>query len=120
MQPVGQCLTLADQPRVTSQDEEGGLESVLRVLLVTQGTPTHTQHHRPVARDEGGEGRLVATGGERIEQLLVGPLANRRQLSKVAQDRVELCRAHGRRLRFRAPAIVVPETRSSPPVFRSS
>ena len=54
-----------------SQDQEGCLEGVFRVLFVVQHPPTHPQDHRPVPRDQGSEGGLVAASGEVVQKLAV-------------------------------------------------
>jgi hypothetical protein len=90
VQPTGDRVALPDRPGAPRQDEEGGLEGVLRVLLVPQHTPAHAQHHRPVAGDNRGEGRLVAPVGEVVQQLPVGPTSNAAaggQLVDVPQER---------------------------------
>ena len=80
VQPVAHQLALADGSRLTSQDQEGGLEGVLGVLLVAEHAPAHPQHHRPVPLHEAGEGAVVPVGGEVVQQLAVGAVPCGRQL----------------------------------------
>jgi hypothetical protein len=47
------------------------------------------QHHRPVAGDQRGKRRLVAAGGEILQELVVGPgqrLLACRELADVTQE----------------------------------
>ena len=63
-----------ERTRPLRQDEERGLEGILRLVFVSQDRPAQAQHHRPVPLDERGEGvlgRLSATGREPFEQLPV-------------------------------------------------
>jgi hypothetical protein len=64
--------------RLADEDEEGGLEGILGVVVV-QEAATHAPHHRAVPPDEGGEGRVVVTVDERAEQFGVGRTAPVRQ-----------------------------------------
>ncbi len=75
IQPVAQQFRTADRPGLARQDEERGLEDVLRVVRVGQQRPADPAHHRPVPRDQRGEGCLgvigvgLPTGGEPLQQL---------------------------------------------------
>src|SRR5947209_4266087 len=60
VQPVPHQFPRHDGGRLADQDEEGGLEGVLGVVVVEQAA-THTPHHGAVPHEEGGEGRLVLT-----------------------------------------------------------
>ena len=78
---------LVDGRHRPRQDEEGGLEGVLGVLLVPQHPPAHAADHRAVAVDEQFEGRLVAPGGEALQQGRVVGAVGRRQAAEQAEDR---------------------------------
>jgi hypothetical protein len=98
MQPACQGLAAADGGGVASKHQEGGLESVLGVLLVTQHAPAHPQHHPAVARHQRGERSLVAPGREVVQELAVGSLPGRpgaAQGLEVPQERAEPCGGHG-------------------------
>jgi hypothetical protein len=70
-QPAGQRLALADGGRPAGQDQKGGLEGVLPVLLVAQHGPANVQHQRPVPAQQGGEGAVVPADGKPIQEFLV-------------------------------------------------
>ena len=65
-------MSAADRAGPPCQDEERGLEGVLRVLLVGQDAAADAEHERPVPADEGGERGLVADGGVPAEEFAVG------------------------------------------------
>jgi hypothetical protein len=69
-----------DRPSTAGEHEEGGLEGILRVMLVAQDRPANAEHRRAVPLDQGGEGHLAhlaAPGREQIQQLPVRPLSDR-------------------------------------------
>src|SRR5262249_45444769 len=73
-------------PGLPGQDKEGGLESVLRVVLIAQDRPADAQDHRAMTLDQGGEcefGCIPAPGYEACEQLPIG------------QSRDRACSEHG-------------------------
>ena len=70
VQPVADHLPRRDGRRLADEDEEGGLEGVLGVVVAQQAA-AHAPHHRAVPLDEGGEGRLVAALDEAAEQFAV-------------------------------------------------
>jgi hypothetical protein len=51
-----------------SQDKEGGLESVLRVVGIVQHRTADGEDHRPMAPQQGLKGRRVAPAGESFQQ----------------------------------------------------
>src|SRR5262249_22190230 len=71
---AGQGLALADRAGLPGQEEEGGLEGVLGILLLAQGAAADAQHHRPVPPQQRLERRLVVPGQEGVEQVTVGLL----------------------------------------------
>jgi hypothetical protein len=70
VQPVGDLLPRRDGLGLRGEDEEGGLEGVLGVVVAEQAS-AHAPDHRPVPFDERGEGGLVAALDEAAEQLAV-------------------------------------------------
>jgi hypothetical protein len=71
VQPAAHRLALHDRPRPAGEDEEGGLEGVLGVLLVAEQAPADTQGHGPVTAYQGRERRLVPRGDEVGQQVPV-------------------------------------------------
>ena len=84
---------------LAGQDEEGGLEGVLRVVEVAQYAPADAQHHRRVPPHQRREGRLVTVTGEAIQQERVGQVVRGPAAADgadVAQDGLEAVRGHVR------------------------
>ena len=78
----------SDRPRPAGQDEEDGLEGVLRVVIVMKDAPADPQHHRAVPDHQLLEGRvrgLVATRGEPVQELRVGHHPDRAQVEQPMQ-----------------------------------
>ena len=74
MEPVCQELRPADRAGSPGQDQEGGLESILRGMPVADDLPTNAEHHRPMATHECrkcGLGPFVPIGRECRQQLRV-------------------------------------------------
>src|SRR5262249_60601038 len=83
VQPGGHGVALANGCTIACQHEKGRLKGIFGVLLMVQHSAADAQHHWTVAWDKRGERRLVASGGEVIQQLAVGSLcgaAARREL----------------------------------------
>jgi len=70
VQPVPHRLPAGDGRRLADEDDEGGLEGVLGVV-VAQLAAADAPHHRGVPVDEGGQGGLVAPIDVTTEQLAV-------------------------------------------------
>jgi hypothetical protein len=70
VQPARQRSVLADGSHPSRQDEEGGLEGVLGVLLVPEQSPANAQHHRPVSAQDDRERRRVS-GEELLHQFAI-------------------------------------------------
>jgi hypothetical protein len=64
VQPIGNLLTPAYRAGLAGEHEEGGLEGVLGILVVSEHTPAHAPDQRAMALHKGGECRLVAKAGE--------------------------------------------------------
>ncbi len=60
MQPGAYRGSAAQRAGFASEDQEGGLEGILGILLVGQHAPTHSEYHWPVAFDQQRERLLVA------------------------------------------------------------
>ncbi len=71
IQPGPERIRVADRPGLARQDEEGGLEGVLGVVVIAEQLPADAQDHRAVSRHDGGEGGLITDGREPLEQLTV-------------------------------------------------
>ena len=69
MKPGPQHGAIADRAGLPDQDEEGGLEGVLRIVRVGEDPPADPEHHRPVAAEDGLEGFLVPLREEPVEEL---------------------------------------------------
>ncbi len=52
VEPVGQQLAIAERRRLLDEDEERGLERILRRVLVTQDPATRSQDQRTVTVDQ--------------------------------------------------------------------
>ena len=75
VQPASQRILHSHRRGLASQDQKRRLESVIRVVIVTQDPPADPLHHPAMSRDERGKGRLgyvvVVLGGELRQQLKV-------------------------------------------------
>ena len=74
VEPVAQQFGLAERPRPSGQNQEYGLEGILRVMAIAQELAADTQDHRPVTGDKRGERGLagvVAPRDESLKQLAV-------------------------------------------------
>src|SRR5262249_17801006 len=100
VQPVGDRALLADGAGLFGEDEEGGLERVLRVLLVPQEVPADAQDERAVARQQGGERGLILLGAEGLQGL--GGVQLPRRLGVEELVKVVEKRPH----RFAGPVVV--------------
>src|SRR5262249_55961710 len=69
-QPVPHRLPSRDGCCLADEDDEGGLEGILGVV-VAQMAAADAPHHRAVPVDEGGKGRVVAPIDVTTEQLAV-------------------------------------------------
>jgi hypothetical protein len=72
VQPAAQRLAHRDRSRLAGEHEKGGLEGVLRVLLVAQDAAADTQHHRAVSAQQRLERRRIPCVAKAREQLPVG------------------------------------------------
>ena len=85
MQPAAQGVAGADRAGLPGQDQEGGLEGVLDVVLVPQDGAAGGQDHRAVPGDQGLEGGLVAVGGVTGQELAVAQADGRAVVEQVAE-----------------------------------
>lgn len=69
MEPRADRVALTDRAGFASQDQECGLEGILRVVLVMQDLTADAENHRAVPLDEGGEGRFSCLIGPYREPL---------------------------------------------------
>lgn len=64
VQPACDRIKLADRSTLLDQHQKSGLESVFRILKTAQDVAADPQHHGPMPRDQGLEGRFgTALGG---------------------------------------------------------
>src|SRR5262249_23462959 len=85
VEPVADPLARPDGSGLAHEDEEGGLEGVLRVMSVTKQPAAHAQHHRPVPAHQRRERFLVAPDDEAVQELTVRKTAGVAQKSGPAQ-----------------------------------
>jgi hypothetical protein len=71
-EPAAEGALTVEAGGFTGEDEEGGLEGVLGVLLVTQDAAAQAEHERSVALYEGGEGGLLTAVDESLQQVRIG------------------------------------------------
>jgi hypothetical protein len=113
------CLSLP----LPGQDEEGGLEGVLGVLLVPQHAPAQAQHHRPVAAHQCREGLLVPGRDEAGQEVAIAAAGDARRGQRLAQVFEDFPQAAGRHVRSLAPHLLVgqrkPARRSFRELFRA-
>ena len=80
VQPGAERIPHPEPARPLHQDQERGLEGVLGVVRVSQHAPADPQDHRPVPLHQDREGQLgglAPVGGEPLQELAVGQLADR-------------------------------------------
>src|SRR5262249_45254057 len=98
--------TVSDRTRLASEHEEGGLEGVVGVVAAAHDAAANGQDHRPVAADQRGEGRLIASGNEVGQQPRVGPghvVGEHRRPTEVADHASTGAGRHVARLREATP-----------------
>jgi hypothetical protein len=67
VEPPGDRARRGDRRGPAGEHQEYGLERILCGVPVADDAATHTEHHRPVAGDEHGEGHIIAVGDVPIE-----------------------------------------------------
>ncbi len=77
MQPGAERAADPEPSGSAGQEQEYGLEGILRRVLVPQDAATGAPDHRPVPLDQGRERRLVAVIRKPFQQLLVRQTRNR-------------------------------------------
>src|SRR5262249_35735207 len=85
VEPVADLLPRHDRGRAAGEDEEGGLEGVLGVVVVAEDPAADAPDHRPVALHQGLEGGLLATRDEAFQELAVGEPDERPRLEEGAE-----------------------------------
>jgi hypothetical protein len=100
VQPARQRLATPERANSRHQDEERGLEGVVRLVGVVEDAPADAEDHRAVTLDERGEGelgRLAVASGEAVEELRVGQSGHRADVEQgadLADDGVVAGRRH--------------------------
>ena len=85
VQPAAQGVAGADRSGLTCQDEEGGLEGVLDVVLVPEDGAAGGQDHGAMAGDQGLEGGLVAVGDIPGQELAIAESDRAAVVEQVAE-----------------------------------
>ena len=87
MQPGAQRVLHPERPGFADQDQEGRLERILGLMLVTQYRPASLEHDRPVPLDQGGKGELgrLAAAREPLQELAVGHVPDGTDVEKRAE-----------------------------------
>jgi hypothetical protein len=89
VQPVGQQRARRDGSGLAGQDEEGGLERILGVVVVAEGTAADAPDQRAVPAHEGREGGFIAVSHETLQQVFIGhasPVPQQRGCAQVLDD----------------------------------
>src|SRR5262249_16488786 len=84
-----------------SEDQEGGLEGILGILLLAQDAPADAVDHRPVPAHDGLEDGLVAPGEGSFDELPVGLVSQRfrdHPPREATEEGAQVCRGHTCRL----------------------
>ena len=71
IEPVTNHPSPAQRGCFARQDEEGGLEAILRIGLVAQNTPANSQDHPPMPLHQRLEGILVPVANKTVQQLVI-------------------------------------------------
>jgi hypothetical protein len=71
IEPVGQQFSGRDDGGLPGEDEEGGLKSILGIVVMTEHTTAHAPDQRAMPIHEGCERRFVTAGGEPTQQFHV-------------------------------------------------
>ncbi len=105
-----------EQPRLAREHQECRLGRVLGRVRIAEDAPADAQHHRLVALDQHGEGRLIAVADEALEHRAVGQLAGRRRFG--CRRAARLCRirqrGHGATALSSAAALLAESSATSP------
>ena len=72
VEPVGDHLPRHDGSRLADEDEEGGLEGVLGVVVAVEDPAADAPDHRAVPLHQGGERRFLAAAEVALQQLPIG------------------------------------------------
>ena len=80
VQPVAKPFGPLDRAGLARQHQEGRLEGVLGILLLTQHAAAHAQDQRAVALHQRGKGVPVKAAAKALQQVAV------RQLTRVAEE----------------------------------
>jgi hypothetical protein len=71
VQPGGESFRPAQASSLARENEEDGLESILRLGSAIEHAPAHAQHHRAVSPHEFGERALIAMMNEASQQFAI-------------------------------------------------
>src|SRR5207245_2118492 len=74
VQPVGDHLFWDDGGSLADEDEEGRLESIFGVVMITEDTTADAPDHRPMPPHQGCKSRFLTAVEVVLQQLPIGPL----------------------------------------------
>jgi hypothetical protein len=116
VQEAGQRLLFVDGAGLLGQQEEGSLEGVFGVLEGLELPAANAEDQWAVPPDEGGEGPLVVSGEEVLEQFVIAAVWVRLggEALDVMDDTPQRCIGHERLSRSFLPCIVLDRTISPP------
>ena len=107
----------SDRRRLADEDEEGGLEGVLGVVVVAEDTAAHAPDHRAVPPHQGCKSRLVTAAEVVLQQLPIGqprPIPQKHRPAKVLDDLAHLAGRHVVSLVRATLALYLTTTRTGP------
>ena len=93
VKPAGHRLLFPDRVRLDNQQQERGLEDVLRIPRIREQPPTEAQDHRTVPLHQGLKGGLIPLAAEALQQFAVVQVGSgmvRENSANVAQKTVSL------------------------------
>src|SRR5438876_762784 len=104
IKPIAYLGPRSDRNSFAYEDQKGRLESVLRISLVAQDSPTHTENHRPMPVDQRFNGSLFPLSEISLQQFTVRqahPVLTELRPAKMPNHPVHCIRPH----RVRSPSV---------------
>src|SRR5205823_2433470 len=74
VKPVPHLRSGSDRRRLTDEDEKGGLEGVLGIVMILEDTPTEAPDHRAMSAHKRFQGRRLSAAHEALQQLPIGQI----------------------------------------------
>jgi hypothetical protein len=97
VKPVGNHLSRYDGRCLADEDEKGGLEGILGIVLVAQNTAADAPHHRSMSAHQGCNSGFVTAAEVVLQQLPIGqpsPITHKHGPAKVLDDLAHLAGRH--------------------------